>query len=297
MKILLSQLTSYALVFFFSFAFCGCNDTTSVVDGNGNDSEIVYKDSILTQDETWEREKTYIVEGTVQIPSDITLEILPGTTVKFGRDAHLIVRGTLKIGTPLTQVALEDSVYLTSKSSNPEAGDWNGILYDHTHNIDSFLRGTVVEYAQVALDMKTASPSVYDCILRYNETAIALNGSDSKIQYNTIHDNVTGISTIERQNRPRIEYNNISKNQTGILCENVQSIIQYNNFEGNEYALRLNVKFNLTAPNNWWGTPLSEKIDAVILDSSDTDIITKQIGTVFYETFMEERIVEAGPRG
>lgn len=296
MKILHFQLTSCVLVFFLGFAFCGCEDTTSVVNGTGKDTEVILKDSVLTENQTWEQEKTYIVEGTLEIPSSITLEILPGTTVKFGHDANIIVRGTLKVGTPLTQVALEESVFLTSNNSSPEAGDWNGILFDHTRDIDSFLRGTVVENAQVALDIKTASPSVYDCILRYNETAIALNGSESKIQYNAILDNDIGISTIERKNRPRIEYNIFRNNQSGILCENVDSIIQYNNFENNEYALRLNVKFNLSVPNNWWGTPISEEIDAIILDSNDTDIITKQIGTVTYETIAEERIVDAGPR-
>ena len=148
----------------------------------------------------------------------------------------------------------------------------------------------------IALDIKTASPTVIDCTLRNNETAIALDGSNSKIQNNAIHENETGISTIGRQNRPRIEYNNIINNDTGILCENVQSIIEFNNFEENGYALKLNVKFSLGAPNNWWGTIVIEEINQTILDSADTDIITKPLGTVTYHPMVETRITDAGPQ-
>ena len=154
----------------------------------------------------------------------------------------------------------------------------------------------MIEYADIALDIKTASPTVVDCILQNNETAIALNGSDSKIHYNTISNNSIGISSIERQNRPRIEYNHILNNDTGILCENVQSIIEYNNFKDNNYALRLNVKFNLNVPNNWWGTVASDTIQEMIIDSSDTDIVTKQLGTVGFMPIAEVTIADAGPR-
>lgn len=277
-------------------AFCGCQDSNSVNGGPGKDSEIVLRDYILSEDVTWDPEKTYIVQGTLEISSDVVLEVLPGTVIKFSNDAKIKVRGRLKVGTQLSQVGLEELVYLTSNNNNPEPGDWEGILFDFTHDAESFLRGTVIEYAKIALDIQTTSPSVLDCTLRYNETAIALNGSDSKIQHNAILDNGIGISTIERQNRPRIEYNNISNNQSGILCENVQSIIQSNNFENNDYALRLNVKFDLLVPNNWWGTIVKEEIDTIILDSADTNIVTKQLGTVFYETIAEERIADAGPR-
>ena len=286
------------LTFFLSFcyAFCGCEDSPKVVNGTDKDSKVLIIDTVLSEDETWVPEKVYNVEGILEIPPDVILEILPGTTVEFGRDALIKVRGTLKIGTPLFESGLEEWVTLTSDKSNPNSGDWKGILYDHTHNIDSFVRGTVVEYAEIALDIETASPTVVDCVLRNNETAITLNGSNSKIQHNSILDNSIGISTIERQNRPRIEYNHILNNDTGILCENVQSIIQYNNFENNNYALRLNVKFDLSVPNNWWGTISVETIQHKIIDSSDTDIVTKQLGTVNYLPFAEVLITDAGPR-
>ena len=296
MKIQHIQLSLYIFSLSFIVLFLGCQDSTSVIDPNKKDSEVVLRDYTLSEDEKWEPVKTYIVHGTLDVPPNIVLEVIPGTVVKFNRNALLKVRGTLKIGTPLSEVGLEELVQLTSDGNNPESGDWKGILFDHTHDIDSFVRGTVVEYAIIALDIKTASPAVIDCTLRNNDTAVALDGSNSKIQYNAIHNNRIGISTIERQNRPRIESNNITNNDVGILCENVQSIIEFNNFEDNNYALRLNVKFHLGVPNNWWGTVVNEEIDRIILDAKDTDIITKPLGTVTYEPIATISFTDTGPR-
>lgn len=257
-------------------------------------SEIVLKDHQLIENETWDPEKTYIVQGTVEVPQNITLNIPPGTTVKFRRDALLIVRGILKIGTPLDQDPVTRLVHLTSDNVGPAPGDWNGILFDHTHDLESFVRGAVIAYATVALDIQTASPTVAACVFRQNETAIALDGSDGRVQHNDILDNHIGISTIGRQTRPRIERNSITKNETGIFCENVQSIIQNNNLNTNIFALRLNVKFDLRVTSNWWGSSDTLEIANVIVDGADPVLTTKQIGTVYYEPFADARIADAG---
>lgn len=287
-----------AFIFFLCFCcvLCGCEDSPKVVNGTDKDSVVEIVDSVLSEDTTWSSDTLYKVEGNLEIPPDVILEILPGTTVEFGRDALIKVRGTLKIGTPISEVVLDEWVTLTSDKSNPRSGDWIGILYDHTHGVDSFVRGAVIEYANIALDIDTASPTIVDCVLRNNKTAITLDGSNSKIQYNEIHDNEVSIYTLGRQNRPRIEYNNITKNDVGIWCENVQSIIEFNNFERNNYAFRHNVKFDYIISNNWWGTVIHNEIDKVILDVKDTDIITKVLGTVTYEPISQFRFEDAGPR-
>ncbi len=287
------------IIFGIGLAISGCQDSTSNIDGSDKDSELVLRNYRLSGDETWEPDRTYIVHGTLEIPAEVTLEILPGTVVKFDRDAQIKVSGLkaiLKVGTPLTQTILDELVYLTSNNTHPRPGDWKGILFDITRDATSYLRGTVIEFAQIALDIKTTSPTVLDCTLRNNETALALDGSDSIIQYNDILENEIGISTIERQNRPQIQYNNINSNEFGIFCENVQSIIRHNNFEKNDYSIKLNVKFDLAIPDNWWGTLANNEIERVILDSADTDIITKPIGTVTYTPIAETRFEEAGPR-
>ena len=290
------RLIYYLLIFCLGLAVgIGCTtQETPILGPPGDNAEVVLKDHRLTENETWDPEKTYTVQGTVEIPQNVTLNIPPGTTVKFGRDALLTVRGILKIGTPLDQDPVTRLVHLTSDNVGPTPGDWIGIVFDHTHGLESFVRGAVIEHATVALDIKTTSPTVAACILRENKTAIALDGSDARIQHNDILDNHIGISTIGRQTRPKIEKNNITKNETGIFCENVQSVIQNNNLNANIFALRLNVKFDLIVTNNWWGHLDTIEIANVVVDAADPVLTTKQIGTVYYKPFADARIADAG---
>ena len=65
---------------------CTTQDTANPI-ALPESSEVVLENHQLTKDETWYPEKTYIVKGNLEIPQDVTLNISPGTTVKFGRDA------------------------------------------------------------------------------------------------------------------------------------------------------------------------------------------------------------------
>lgn len=277
---------------------CSCQDSPRT-NGRTEENEVVLKNYQLTENETWDPGQNYIILGTLIVPSDIILEIIPGTIVKFARDAQIKVSGLkalIKIGTPIVEEDLDEPVLFTSNNNNPQPGDWKGIFFDITRDADSYLRGVVIEYSDIGVDIRSTSPSVLDCTLQHNVTAIALNGSDSIIRYNKILNNQIGISTIERQNRPQIEYNDIKDNETGIFCENVQSIIRYNNLENNGFALKLNVKFNLNISNNWWGTIVIENIDKIILDAADVDLATKPLGSVDYLPISEIRFADSGPR-
>ena len=70
----------YLLIFCLSLAVgTGCTgpETINPVTPE-DDSGIVLENYQLTEDETWESEKTYIIHGTLEIPRDITLNIPPG---------------------------------------------------------------------------------------------------------------------------------------------------------------------------------------------------------------------------
>ena len=113
----------YTVIFTFFLSFCcllcGCEDSPKVGNSTDKDSDVLIVDSVLSEDTTWSADKVYNVEGILEIPPNVILEILPGTTVKFGRDALIKVRGTLKIGTPISEVVLDEWVTLTSDKSNP----------------------------------------------------------------------------------------------------------------------------------------------------------------------------------
>lgn len=289
-------LTKFCIYIILCLILFGCGDADKLNGVPDKKNEVILNDHTLSADETWTPEQSYTVNGELRIPPTIELEISPGTVVKFGVDAYVVVRGTLKIGTPLTQTVLDKLVYLSSNSDSPDSGDWRGFLFDHTHDVDSFFRGVVIEHAKIGLDIKTASPIIVDSILQQNETAIALDGSNSVIQHNRIINNEVGVITIGRQTRPRIVKNNILENDSGIICENVQSIIRNNNLERNAFSLRLQVKFDLHIPDNWWGTTADHIIDEIILDSQDSNLITKPVGTVTYQPISAFHYPDAGPR-
>ncbi len=284
------------LLFFAIFLIAsGCDEPTPMNPSIEEVTGTVFNDVTLAADERWKPDKTYIVHGTLEIPPGVTLEILPGTIVKFGRDAFVKVRGILKAGSTL-DAAVDEPVIFTSENTGPQPSDWQGILFEHTHEHDSFLRGVSVTYATVGVDIKTTSPTVSDCTFHLNHTAVALDGSDAEIVHNEFFDNNIGIRTIGRQTRPRIERNTFRRNDIGIFCENVQSIIQYNNLSGNIHSLKLNVKFDVYAPNNWWGSLADEEIDAVILDAEDPGMFNKQVGKIYYQPIADVRIADAGTR-
>ena len=106
-----------------------CQDPSPITNGTNDENEIVLNNYILTEDETWVSENTYIIKGTLVVPTDIVLEIMPGTVVKFARDAQMKVSGLralLKVGTPLVEEELDDPVTLTSYNSNPRTGRLEG---------------------------------------------------------------------------------------------------------------------------------------------------------------------------
>lgn len=289
-------LTNFCNYIILCLVLFGCGDADKLNGVPDKNNEVILNDYTLSTDETWTPEQSYTVNGELRIPPTIELEISPGTVVKFGVDAYVVVRGTLKIGTSLSQTVLDEFVYLSSNSVSPDSGDWQGFLFDHTHDVDSYIRGVVIEHAKIGLDIKTASPIIVDSILQQNETAIALDGSNSIIQHNQIINNEVGVITIGRQTRPRIEKNNIIENDSGIICENVQSIIKNNNLERNEFSLKLQVKFDLHIPDNWWGTTANHIIQELILDSHDSNLITKPVGTVTYQPISELHFPDAGHR-
>lgn len=291
-----TSLTLFLIQSILCLIIFGCGDADKLNGVPDKKEHVILNDHTLSTDETWTPEQSYTVNGEMGIPPTVVLEILPGTSVKFGVDAYVVVRGTVRIGTPLTQTVLDELVYLSSNSTSPDSGDWRGFLFDHTHDVDSFFRGVVIQHAKIALDIKTASPIIMDSTLQQNETAIALDGSNSVIQHNRIIHNEVGVYTIGRQTRPRIEKNNILENDSGIICENVQSIIKNNNLERNDFSLRLQVKFDLHVPNNWWGSTTDNIIDETILDSQDSNLITKPVGTVTYQPISAFQFPDAGPR-
>jgi hypothetical protein len=127
-----------------------CKDTncpTGFVCSNGDcieqASSTVTKAGLLSTDETWKANKTYILQGKVVVPSGITLTIEPGTILKGSSgsgslaSALVVARGgkILAEGTadkPIIMTTIKDNIEIGQKSGTnldeKITGEWGGLI-------------------------------------------------------------------------------------------------------------------------------------------------------------------------
>jgi len=92
-------------------------------------AERFYRDAFLTEDTVWSGE--VVVEGSLTVAPQTTLTLEPGTVVRFRRTAPgegagplLLVQGRL-----VARGSSEAPVRFTSIFADPQAGEWQGIIF------------------------------------------------------------------------------------------------------------------------------------------------------------------------
>ncbi|MBD3180814.1 hypothetical protein GF312_00880 [Candidatus Poribacteria bacterium] len=193
----------------------------------------VEKSGELTKDETWTG--NIIVKDDILVPEDITLIITDGTTIKFEKDKKLLVDGNLYVeGQP------NRAVIMTSAESEPEPGDWGGILISDL-SLDTRIEYCVIDFhtlivcqsdslrlnrciigqaSQVGLVFKACSPTIEDNKITKNGIGILCDDSASpNINYNVITANLRDGIECKRSSFAKISHNLISNNLgNGISC-------------------------------------------------------------------------------
>lgn len=100
-------------------------------------AEASYSNEVITENTVWDSSSVHTVNGFVYVAEGYTLEIQPGTIVRFDADAYIKVKGTLKaIGTE------QYPIYFTSSSPSPGYDDWEAI-YFAPESVDAVLVGDV----------------------------------------------------------------------------------------------------------------------------------------------------------
>jgi hypothetical protein len=122
----------------------------------------------LTQNETWSGVK--LINGTIIVPEGVTLNIEPGTVIKFKhyrgykepwKRLSLIIFGTLNsTGTP------EKPIWFTSDAEEPINGDWSMIRSINSEN--SVIEHTIIEFGQQGLNLWNSSPKISNSIIRWH---------------------------------------------------------------------------------------------------------------------------------
>jgi parallel beta-helix repeat protein len=157
---------------------------------------------------------TYDVFGVTYVPASKTLSIPSGTTLRFYPGSFLVVDGTLDV-----QGTASNRARFQSSSTTPANGNWHGIIVRATAT-STVINYALIEWATVAIDVRTANVTISNSIIRNFSTAgIAMvsSGASSQILNNFI-DNFTkvgdGISLTSAS--PAITGNRIYRVNRGI---------------------------------------------------------------------------------
>lgn len=171
----------------------------------------------LTADTVWEGE--VLVDGILTVPPGITLEIRPGTTVRFTRrdsnadgigEHEIFVRGTfLALGTAARPVRF------TSAAGNPRPGDW-GAINMMVSDQDNRLRHCVVEYAYRGFHAHFARGRLEDTVLLHNLRGAQFQESTVALDRCRVLDNRNGLQF--RDSTVRIADTVVRGSLWGIRC-------------------------------------------------------------------------------
>ncbi len=182
---------------------------------------------IISANQTWTSDKTYILRGNVIVATGITLTIQPGTVIKadadkfFRVDGTLIASGTVDSPIIFTTNSITNAKWVGLRftaSSIPATFDANSV-----YQAGSTVRYVNVSYATTGVDMSVA-PYVADSIFANNGTALSTGSTSPRIERNTLSNNSTGIQMNGGQ--AVIQQNTISRNTgTGISGSGFPRII------------------------------------------------------------------------
>lgn len=169
------------------------------------------------------------------IAADLTVS--DGVTVKFGPDAGLVVRDTLRVDGEATFTSVHDSGDGGTAAQAPAAGDW---------------RGVSVEPSSVNLQIDGLT-------LRYGgangEASLSLRRSSPVVRFLTVDHSLLGIRVVEGA-APRLEGLSLFDNTVGLESDSASPVLVGSDLHGNlSFGVRnLTPTTAVQATGNWWGS-------------------------------------------
>jgi len=190
-------------------------------------------ESTIYEDTVWQGE--VLIDGILTIAMGATLEIRPGTRVRFSHidnngdgigESELYAQGRfIALGTP------EEPIIFTSAAKYPAPGDWGalnmmvsengenqlanclveyGYRGFHSHYSISALRSSTFRYNQRGAQFQESTVSIRDCDFSHNFNGIQFRNSKVVLENSRITDNNWGIRAVYvelQMNGTRIERN------------------------------------------------------------------------------------------
>ncbi len=165
------------------------------------DDNPIFKGGTITQNETWSG--NIFVNESIFVPTNVTLTILPGTSINFKPDHNYknpnkllfgVVEGTvIANGTP------NEQIWFTSDADDPINGDWAGIeLYNTNTSIFNYV---IIEYTVLGIAQFESSATISHSIIRWaNSEGIYMEQSSPLIENNLLYQNGYHEIAIEQYN-------------------------------------------------------------------------------------------------
>ncbi|MFC1837681.1 right-handed parallel beta-helix repeat-containing protein [Thermodesulfobacteriota bacterium] len=222
--------------------------------------------------------------GIIEVPAKVTvaqpatLQIRPGTQVRFGSGAGLEILGALE-----SKGTAEKRILYTAMAGE-EAGYWDEISLQQAGE-SSFVHSDF-SYGTWGIHSHFTSLAVTGCRFTNNYGGIRFRSGPLHISGSLFSRNTISIRSYRGVGE--INGNEISGNEIGIFIREKGAglAIHHNNIYANErYGLRLG-DFNrqqVDARHNWWG---GENLSQIIFDQADESYI----GPVLFEPVLSEKM-------
>lgn len=184
----------------------------------GADEPLRYRgEQSLFADTVWDGE--VLVDGILTVATGVTLEIRPGTVVRFTRkdsngdgigEHELFCQGTIRaLGTAARPIRF------TSAEDSPQRGDW-GAINMMGSEADNRLEHCVIEHAYRGFHAHFARAVLRDCLLRDNQRAAQFQESRVVIERCRLLDNTNGLQF--RDSEVDLRDSQVARNQWGVRC-------------------------------------------------------------------------------
>jgi parallel beta-helix repeat protein len=240
-----------------------------------------------------------------------------GVNSPYYPEAELIVRGRI-----IAKGTAQQKIVFTSAESDARPKDWGAInllgshknIIDHckilfayngvhSHGADAVISNSELAKNGVGISFKKEEESpdvpwyghkskmkiVHNRIYN-NKGGIGFRNSIAEISNNLIENNKFFGIFPKEEAEAKISHNEITGNKKGIyLYQTRKVIIDHNNiYDNTDYnvAVAEAQDFDIKAPNNWFGTINTRKIDESIFDKHDD----KDLGEVMYKPILLKRI-------
>lgn len=230
-------------------------------------AETVVDKGVIDKDTVWSG--NILIKGDVEVAKDVTLIIMPGTTVRFAkierfgpekmysdRENHFDRAELFVLGKLLAQGSKESQITFTSAESNPQPGDWSSLNFSgSTGNI---LEHCVIEYGSTAVHCHSAHVVIANNVFRHNGTAFGCkNLKDNPVQtvmpimcnlftenggalligggaapavfHNEITSNTFFGLYVKKGGCSDVRFNNISKNGKGVILYKAKNLFLRDN--------------------------------------------------------------------